>query len=764
MNLKTLLLAGQFVEESLKGVDSGMFKPLTVLHRLRMSPHGRLPNASMLPATISVLDLQWGNVGSTILTNTMLAPFSSTTIKELSFHACDIHQVENGTFTNLVNLTLVNVACNYYLRPDVIIDALSTSFNHSVKSLILDGTNMARPPGWTIGWRDRFHCRAVWKSLTRLSIRGVDLMRMVTNMSRCLVTLQQLSMGYNRPVMAGRINNWMSLLEIFPQNLLTLNLDYFLTVNNYHEQEALRCNMKDGTVPLQNSEYFPPVEYDLPCKCDIPYVFNGTAKQTLFPPSQTSCGTVRFPTRCLQFIDVSHLTLARNRKRVGCVHLPFAHLRHLNVSTCVECSKRIEGPIYGLDNLESLDMSHWDMVYFRSTIINNMPKLQKLWLQGNKLGINGIVDFPIHRELRELYLDDNSLRLISASAFINLSNLTILSLRGNILSELSFISEELKYLNNLDLSSNQFTFFPTNSTHILDQISKQTALVINIRYNPLQCGCNELAFTKWIHTTGVLIRNKDTLHCDAGEHVRFVDINIVRLKQKCENLYQILSAAIAVPLLLFIICLVCYRYRWFIKWKYYVLKRMLTPLGSVHCTNACLIYAADYPNDDDFATMWITRKLRPLVEDQWLLNLWFYERDAMIGEYPMINMVDGIKKSRAAIWIMTPQFLKNHLCINAANFAILHYGAARNLIIQFHDQALDLARVDKGLLSLMDPKMGIRRVKVSPRDTNDRCFNDNLQRFLLDDSQVEDDAASPLIAQDCLHDHDGDINLRNVPY
>ncbi len=94
-----------------------------------------------------------------------------------------------------------------------------------------------------------------------------------------------------------------------------------------------------------------------------------------------------------------------------------------------------------------------------------------------------------------------------------------------------------------------------------------------------------------------------------------------------------------------------------------------------------------------------------------------------------------------AIWLVTPKFIHNHMCINAANFSLLHYGIARNMSIQFSDNPVNFMDANKSLVSFLDSRMGISRAKVSKNDPNDRYFKEKLQRFLLDpedDENVED--------------------------
>ena len=122
----------------------------------------------------------------------------------------------------------------------------------------------------------------------------------------------------------------------------------------------------------------------------------------------------------------------------------------------------------------------------------------------------------------------------------------------------------------------------------------------------------------------------------------------------------------------------------------------------------------------------------------------------MLGEFVLTNMVDGINKSRAAIWLLTPAFINDNLCINAANFTMLQYGAARNLIVEFGDEErVDINQADRSLMPLLNPRFGVPRIKFTLMDREQRYFKERLQRFLLDDN-IEEDMDTPLLGRESV--------------
>ena len=528
-NIKTLFMAGQFVPLVDQRFPSKAISSLTNLEYLSFSPHNKLPEGLSSLRKLRVLDLQWGSV--TNLTTACLSPLANLTISEISFHNCKIAHIEDGIFNNFYKLRLVNFACNYDLDTDVAIDALSSSVNHSIDSLILDGTNINTLHGWRFGYKDRYKCRSILPGLTRLSVCATDVTRVMFNVSRCLSKIRQFSMGFNQPDQAHRVYLWTGFLLAFPRNILAIDASHLLAYNKYSDKKYLSCEKNFGVLLLMNKDYFPPIP------------------------------------------------------------------------------KRIVGPFYELDNLEVVDLSSWGFTYIDSNWVVNAPNIHTIILKDNYLGSGQLEPFPEAQNLRELYLQGNGIASIPHSMFANLENLTVLELGDNSLSKLDFLSSHMRRLKRVDVSGNKLAYIPGNITNILDDISsEESPLVLNLHDNGLRCSCVEIDFIHWIQTTNVIIWNSDNLKClDGLDQHNINDIDLTEMKHRCQKLSMIISASIIVPAAVIAFIVVCYRYRWNIKWKYVVLKKMFQSarIGR-HGTNACVIYPAAYPNVDQFCTTWIT--------------------------------------------------------------------------------------------------------------------------------------------------------------
>ena len=516
-NIKTLFLAGQFVPLVDQRFPSKAISSLTNLEHLSFSPqNNKLPEGLSFLRKLRILDLQWGNVGN--LTTTFLAPLANLTVDEISFHNCKISNIEDGIFNNLYKLRLVNFACNYDLDTDAAIDALSSSVNHSIDSLILDGTNINTQHGWRFGYKDRYKCRSILADLTRLSVRATDMTRITFNVSRCLPKVRQFAVGFNRPIQAQRVYQWTGFLLAIPRNISAIDASHLLTYNKYYDKKFLNCEKYRGVLPLMNMEYFPPIPAprimhqtmaanssgvsstfaaEVP---DVPDRSHVSRKRRTVP---SIGGCLRYPNmfHSIQYLDLSYFSLFQNLPETSCSYMGMSSVRFLNLSHCIQCAKRIVGPFYELDNLEVVDLSSWGFTYFDPKSVVNLPNIHTIIMNDNNLGSGQLEPFPEAHNLHELYLQGNGIASIPHSMFANLENLTVLELRDNSLSKLDFISSRMRQLKHVDVSGNKLTYIPGSITTILDDIDEESPLVLNLHDNGLRCGCVEIDFIRWIQTT-----------------------------------------------------------------------------------------------------------------------------------------------------------------------------------------------------------------------------------------------------------------------
>lgn len=163
----------------------------------------------------------------------------------------------------------------------------------------------------------------------------------------------------------------------------------------------------------------------------------------------------------------------------------FANLTHLNVSNNFVSSIRMTDlPI----SITVLDLSYNNITFNTNILLptalrvlnissNLIGLLPNTSLEGNvrvlDLKNNCLTNFPtlIMKDLEELYLSENSISSINHKDLRNLTSLTVLDLRKNLLRELDEISfEGLIKLQQLDLSQNQIKLLSPSTFQYLNNL------------------------------------------------------------------------------------------------------------------------------------------------------------------------------------------------------------------------------------------------------------------------------------------------------
>ena len=101
----------------------------------------------------------------------------------------------------------------------------------------------------------------------------------------------------------------------------------------------------------------------------------------------------------------------------------------------------------------------------------------------------------------------------------------------------------------------------------------------------------------------------------------------------------------------------------------------------------------------------------------------------LTGESINDEMVRGILQSQTALWVISPAFFRDHFCTTAANFSFHQLGANNNLILIL-DSRLDHYPVPKNLANLMNPGVGVPRLRYTDNAEGRELFWAKLDAFV----------------------------------
>ena len=341
------------------------------------------------------------------------------------------------------------------------------------------------------------------------------------------------------------------------------------------------------------------------------------------------------------------------------------------------------GPIRGLNKLKYANLSANLCDDIHDDFFINMTFISSLDLRKNFIG------YVIEKNIREnktncpwlkplknlvkLDLSLNRIRTLPQKCFSTQVSLEILDLKENFLSDWEVDIRHMENISEIDLSGNGIDGFPEDAMDHLTEVAKHRNISINLSGNKLQCTCENIEFLSWFAKVNVNFVGKDNYTC-SGKHWKNMPMTnmeriLAHLQSECADytfLNTVLSIIIAVFMLI-VFYAIYYRYRWNLKYFYYMTWGHYNLVQDVdketYCYDAYISYSED---DSSFAEGILAQKLEEIHG----LSLYLYDRDGIPGHYTHATILHNIEKSRRIIVVFTKSYLKNERCLFELNMTI----------------------------------------------------------------------------------------------
>ena len=387
----------------------------------------------------------------------------------------------------------------------------------------------------------------------------------------------------------------------------------------------------------------------------------------------------------LTCVDASNMAV-RVRVRGPYIVATPNNLRELNVSR--NSFWQWDGPILGLKNLTKLDLSWNDCIQMSQYFFQDGPNLQFLNLSRNYLGTsiskdkNGSI-FQSLGKLDILDLSDNRLTELPKQIFVGLNKLTKLYLGNNLLTEFKVILSHLRFLERLDLSNNQLTTIEESLRTYFDGQIQIANFSLNLVGNNFKCDCENIDFLKWISKSHVEFENIHNYVCYYGNDVSKTgnlsnakDI-YQELEKHCYNYTPliVMSTATVVLVLSLTGAATVYRYRWNLRYMYYMAKYKTRGVNLKPRGYQPVVAAEDDIKDVNISyadedSEFVRQKLYPELEINRGVTLYIRDRNAPVDQrYICDNILDAIEGTRKTLIVMSEAYLDHKWCIFEMNMA-----------------------------------------------------------------------------------------------
>lgn len=295
-------------------------------------------------------------------------------------------------------------------------------------------------------------------------------------------------------------------------------------------------------------------------------------------------------------------------------------------------------------NLKHLTLSHIILLKLTckklSRLFSPLSKLEKFKCYACQLNIDPKCILKHMKNAESINLESNLITTISDETFIQNKRLNYLNLRYNQLAHISQSAMPVSLLN--------------------------TLLFLDLSQNPFVCDCDLQWFITWMKSKQnetIISRYPKEYKCSkpvGKQNVPLSDITFTYRECHPWSL-GIWFAIIGSPcLVLLCICVtVLYRNRWNIKHYIFLLRKRRNYQkiqGNEFMYNAFVAY-------EKSDSVWVRRRLLPVLEKESGLKLCIHERDFQAGAFINDNIVTNIEASEKVIVVLTNAFARSGWCM-----------------------------------------------------------------------------------------------------
>ena len=557
-------------------------------------------------------------------------------LTNISMTNCSIRSIENGTFLNLTNIKYLNVSGNYRLTFKVLENITFDLKNSAIKTLDISQLHCSFGTGTMLYKQDINYLQ-----FTNLSEFYCESNRLV-NCEYGILELFPKSLSFVS-VKKNRLSFGCYVFQLFNFSLKEFLADEQYLSHPFNNYKNVDCG--DWRAPTLGMGH-----NNVDCDVSEPNVF--PLPKDLEILSFQNSGNI---------YEIQNIVFKENK-------LKSLILRGNNFYSWI-------GPVTGLDELETLDLSYNLCRNVSPGFFGNMTTLKTLLIGNNPLGrsLESPNNWNIFKNLTKLEKLDISIMQIKelpTNILLSQHNLTSLNLSGNEISTFDLQIEHMKQLNVLDLSENRITELKKATRMQIENVPK---LIINMSENVLACSCDRFEFIEWLNIHKDQFAQFETYKCSfKGKNSTFANFHdlLLDLKKSCAN-YTVLilttccciSAGIALLIAGFV-----YRYRWKLRYLYYISKNRSKGYMPIQDNGEQYTYDAFVSYCESEGSFVRTQLLQHL-ETNHQLKLCLHQRDFLPGNAIADNITGSINQSRKTIIILSKSFLKSKWCQFEYNMA-----------------------------------------------------------------------------------------------
>lgn len=599
-------------------------------------------------------------------------------ITKLDVSGCNIQKIESGTFRNLKNLHTLNISSNECLTFRILGNITYDLQYTPVRVIDISRLHCTFGPSTVLHKEDLAYL--FYTKVTHIYIESNRIAMLETGAAKTLPTSLKFVSFSDNNLSFGRY--YLELMSALPN----IEVVYATHQGRPHNLETGRSDCNDWRAPPPSSEI----------------TFSGSAG--LIDCNRNPIRKVNHKSGVLAKFTVPYslkeFYYSNNAMNfeIGSLDFKENSLEVLDISNNLFHSWK--GPMSNLRKLHYVDLSHNYCTYISENfLIDNYVKT--LLIQNNLLGLvlnkdkNGNI-FRSFTNLERLDLSTNHIYVLPSLLLKHQYKLQILNLSNNALGEFSLDLSEMKYLQYLDLTHNQIRSIGPDQRKQIDELRKNN-ITINLQGNHMDCSCAELEFIKWMSKNRDIFINFYTYECvfPNGTSASFsnLDVTMIELAKSCDSYIGIIAvfASLILLVLSFTISGIVYRYRWKLRYLFYMAKtryKGYAPVINAEDEDDFKYDAFISYSSDDLG--FVKNEILSNLEDERGLRLCLHQRDFIPGMEIAQNITNAINQSRKTVVVLSRNYLNSYWCIYEFNMARMESIYARDgntvLLLIFYEK------------------------------------------------------------------------------
>ena len=697
----------------------------------------------------------------TLMRNHSLLLKNLTKLGTLSLIKCQISDVVQNFFDNMLHLSTLNIACNRLEIPNAIHKLGQDNGLSKLKTLVL-AKNVNLYPIVNLTSKNLGNL-SFSSSLQRLSLQGIGSVIYDPLFWAGVPNLTSAAFGHNLIIPCPPNIACKNLYALHTKSIPQVRHANLAYLNDVYPELYPICNMPDITADdlFHDKSTLNSLNSTVSSECVVPSTLSSDLNKCTNTYNQQSGWTVIVLPYCLRTLFVAHYVFSRFKrdKKNYALHVCNNSIEEIIASNIIMgrngwSFNKLK--IRGISTLRKVVLRSSGLKYFQQLDLGNDNQLEYLDLSQNSFADMNETDLAnsfgsIFPALKVLNFTHCYVEELPSNFLRKVPNLSILDLSSNRLKNFSLDLNHIKNNLTINITKNYLKSFSDEYMLSLDEHNIHFGITLLLLDNDFECACSTVSFIRWFRTTHVKIVDRENVTCSLGNEL-IKNINVENLQYQCDayrrNLIISISVVSGLIVFTFVLVYIVFKYRWHLRWYIFLIKRRSCRRQSSGSRKHKKSFFSKicYLNYLGIKSSWIKDEILKKIEYTWNLGeIFFMERDSEIGVDMSEVILNAIRQSSKLVFVVGNE-LSTKSQINWFEFALSMSNVWRrkDIVIVLKDSVAYEDIQCKLLRSFCHPRSSIVKLQL----IDNKTFWDEFKQIILDSTETDEggyDERQPLL-------------------